>query len=271
METEKPIEGQEYLSSPKQFNLETPLYLVFDLAIGMIAEKIYKQISYSGTIDAFCIWCEKESVFDTVEHVYGTTFSIWKKEDPDFLRNTFRCSRNAAHKYYIYFWKTKEIFVKIGQYPSVADFQIPQAEKYRKILGEEEYKELTKGIGLAAHGVGIGSFVYLRRIFENRIDEAYSEARNNKKVTEEEYVKARMDQKIELLKNYLPLFLVENKNLYGVLSKGIHELSEKECLKYFEAVKIGIEQILDEKIELAEKKEKAEKARQAIQGVYQMT
>jgi hypothetical protein len=74
---------------------------------------------------------------------------------------------------------------------------------------------------------------------------------------------------IDILSYHLPEFLVENRKLYGILSKGLHELSEEECLKYFQTVKIGIEQILDEKIEIAEKKEKAEKARQALQGLLQ--
>ena len=71
-----------------------------------------------------------------------------------------------------------------------------------------------------------------------------------------------------MVENYLPEFLVENRSLYAILSKGIHDLSEDECLKYFETVKIGIEQILDEKIIQKEKAEKAAKAREAIQKAH---
>ncbi|KKL23256.1 hypothetical protein LCGC14_2427220 [marine sediment metagenome] len=41
-----------------------------------------------------------------------------------------------------------------------------------------------------------------------------------------------------MIKDYLPEFLVENRSLYAILSKGIHALSEDECLQYFETVKI---------------------------------
>ncbi|MEK7663823.1 MAG: hypothetical protein AAB340_00010 [Patescibacteria group bacterium] len=151
----------------------------------------------------------------------------------------------------------------------MADFQIPQVEKYRKILGEEEYKEFTRGIGIAAHSVGIGSFVYLRRVFENLIEEAHAKAKaENTDFPNEEYLKARMDDKIKMVKDYLPEFLVENRNLYAILSKGIHDLTEDEYLQYFETVKIGIEQILDEKIIQKEKAEKAAKAREAIQKAH---
>ena len=159
--------------------------------------------------------------------------------------------------------------MKIGQWPSTADFQIPQAEKYRKILGEEEYKEFTRGIGLSAHGVGIGSFVYLRRVFENLIEEAHQKAKTeDKSFSDEAYARARMDDKIEMVQEYLPAFLVENRSLYVILSKGIHDLNEDECLQYFETVKIGIEQILDEKIIAKEKADKSAAARAAIQKAH---
>ena len=258
-----------YLESPKAFHLEMPLYHTFDLSIGTIAEKVYEFLSFSGTIDAYCIWCDKESVFDTQEHVYSsTTYWEWKKET-GFRRNMYQCSRNSNHQYFIYYLKTKENLLKIGQWPSVADFQIPQAEKYRKILGEEEYKEFTRGIGLSAHGVGIGSFVYLRRVFENLIEEAHAGVQTeNKEFPNDKYLKARMDEKIKMVKDYLPEFLVENRNLYAILSTGIHDLTEDECLQYFETVKIGIEQILDEKIIQKEKADKAIKAREAIQKAH---
>ena len=43
-------------------------------------------------------------------------------------------------------------------------------------------REFTKAIGLAANGVGIGSFVYLRRIFENLVFQAFDEAKKEPSV-----------------------------------------------------------------------------------------
>ncbi len=263
------IKIDQYLESPKAFHLEMPLYHALDLSIGVVAEKVFEHIAHSGTMDAYCIWCDKESVFDAEEYVYGKTYGAWKREDFGFRRNSYKCTRNNNHRYYIYFFKGKDVLMKIGQWPSVADFQIPQAEKYRKILGEEEYKELTRGIGLSAHGVGIGSFVYLRRVFENLIEEAHQKAKTeDASFSEESYARARMDDKIEMVQEHLPAFLVENRSLYAIMSKGIHDLTEDECLQYFETVKIGIEQILDEKIIAKEKADKAAAARAAIQKAH---
>lgn len=161
------------------------------------------------------------------------------------------------------------VLMKIGQFPSVADLHISKIRQYDKILSNDKLKEITKAVGLAANGVGIGSFVYLRRVFEDLIEEAHSLALLEPNWDENSYSKSRMDEKIDLLKHHLPLFLVENRVLYSILSKGIHELDENECLEHFEAIKVGIELILDEKVEEYNKKKKLEEAKKRIQTISQ--
>ena len=56
-----------YLGNPKTFHLEMPLYHEFDISKPEIAEQIYACISYEDTIDAYCVWCKKESVFEVLE------------------------------------------------------------------------------------------------------------------------------------------------------------------------------------------------------------
>lgn len=74
-----------------------------------------------------------------------------------------------------------------------------------------------------------------------------------------------MDEKIVLLRDYLPIFLVENSSIYSILSKGIHSLTEDECLEFFEPMKLGIELILDEKIEQEEKANKISHTRKSLE------
>jgi hypothetical protein len=172
------------------------------------------------------------------------------------------CKRtNIEFHYYIFWDKDTNKLVKTGQYPSVADLHISEIKKYKKLLSTEKLKEFTRAIGLAANGVGIGSFVYLRRIFENLISEAYEACLAASMVTEEEFQKARMKEKIELLSSQLPDFLVENKSIYSILSLGIHELDEATCLAYFDTLKVGIEIILDEKLDELRKTEKLAEAK----------
>lgn len=264
------IQPDPYLESVKAFHLEMPPYHNFDLSIGMTAEKIYKNLTNRDTIDAYCIWCDKEGVFRAYNYLSdNVSVPPWTRRHDGLIEIEYQCTRNNSHAYHTYYFKAGNFFTKVGQFPSVADFQIPQAQAYRKILDEEQYKEFTRGIGLAAHGIGIGSFVYLRRVFENLIEEAHAKARAEfKEFSNDDYLKARMDDKIKMVSDYLPEFLVENRSLYAILSTGIHDLTEDECLQYFETVKIGIEQILDEKIIQKEKADKATKAREAIQKAH---
>ena len=85
---------------------------------------------------------------------------------------------------------------------------------------------------------------------------------------EKKYKHAHIDEKIGILRDSLPKFLVENKSLYSILSKGIHELSESECLKAFPLTKLGIELILDEKLE---KMERDRKIKEASKGIGDLT
>lgn len=177
-----------------------------------------------------------------------------------------KCKRyNDIFTFSIFYNVEEKYLIKIGQYPSIADFHIYEIKQYDKLLSKDVLKEFTKAIGLAANGVGIGSFVYLRRIFENLILESFEEAKQEGKVKDEAFNKLRMDEKIELLKDYLPPFLVKNKSIYSILSKGIHELDENTCLEYFESMKVGIEIILFQKLEKKKQKEKEEEAMKKIQ------
>jgi hypothetical protein len=55
-----------------------------------------------------------------------------------------------------------------------------------------------------------------------------------------------MTKRIELLKDRLPEFLVKNKKLYWILSLGIHELDEADCLGFFSVIRGSTIYILEE-------------------------
>lgn len=167
----------------------------------------------------------------------------------------FHCQRNNKHVFTFNFFFTNKQLIKTGQYPSMADIEIPDIQKYKKLL-KRDYSDFSKAIGLHAHGVGAGSFVYLRRIFENLIEEIHQEYLQSDQWDDDLYQRSRMDDKIKLLQDNLPEVLVENRAVYGIMSKGIHELSEDECLALFPNVKLGIELILDEKLYEQEKQSK---------------
>ncbi len=259
-------EGQEAaakLPTTEEFLLKVPLYDSFAINDSHLTS-IHELEFFEGTMDAYCVECKQRSTFFRKPN--------YKNYTPDHLLSdrafsvTLFCSRDKEHKIIFYFLVRNSVLTKVGQHPSIADFYSAEIGKYRKILGNK-YKEFSRAIGLTSHGVGIGAFVYLRRIFEGLIEEAHVEAQTDIGWDEELYAKGRMEDKILLLQDRLPPFLVENRSLYGILSKGIHSLTEKECLELFEPMRVGIELILDEKIEQEQRRTKIENARRTLAAI----
>ena len=151
---------------------------------------------------------------------------------------------------------TDNSMTKIGQYPSVADMTFPELDAYKHVISKEDRKELGTAIGLFASGVGAGSYVYLRRILERFVYQAKETAADA--IDNEMFERARVAEKIKMLEGYLPDILVKNATIYGILSKGIHELSEEECIEYFPVMKSFIMMILRqwEKMRKDEEEEK---------------
>lgn len=240
-------------------------------------EKCLTKDEYAGnTIDCFCVHCATNRVFEyTNSEVHEDTgimrMSVFDDGNPKVRRPkreeqfrrylnkryamTYRCTRDRQHFIIFDLITTDDKIIKVGQYPSVADLVIPEIAKYKPVLGTQ-YREFSKAIGLFAHGIGIGSFVYLRRIIENLVFDKYNEVSENLEISNTEFMRLKFDEKIEALKPYLPEVLVANKNIYGIVSKGIHELNEEECREMFPYIKAGIELILDSLLAEKERKTK---------------
>ncbi len=165
---------------------------------------------------------------------------------PDTRLMVFRfgCAFEPSHRLDYIVLTDGNTMMKIGQFPSVADMSIPELKKYRKVMTKEDERELKRAIGLNAQGIGIGSFVYLRRIVERMIMQAGDKAIKAGKINAEEFKNAKVDKKIKMAADYLPKSLVDNTVFYGIVSKGIHELSEDDCKEYFPVLQSFIIMVL---------------------------
>lgn len=259
MAPQEPKPKSPALPSVRDFCLNVPLYEQF--AFNDEKQNPFFAIEqYEGTLDFHCVECGQHSVFAVRKNDYQTRTGY-----TNYLFSLgFTCSRNAAHRALFIFHAHNGILQKIGQIPSLADLTSPDIRKYRQVLGDERFRELNRAIGLATHGVGVGAFVYLRRVFESLIEDAHQISFKEAGRDEDAYARARMDEKIDLLKAHLPTFLVQNRGLYGVLSVGVHTLSEAECLAAFPAVRLAIELILDDVLEQHERREKIKSATQSL-------
>lgn len=252
--------AQEFFS---EYSLYTPIE--FDLKNEQDLEKIGKLINPKENIDIYCTKCNNNSIFKN-KH-YTNEYEQWRASYNGYtylellqkmIRNydnkvttlEFECTRkeNDFHTIFFSVLISDNKLYKIGQYPSLATLQVKNVKEYNKVLSKEKFSEFKRAIGLHSHGIGIGSFVYLRRVIEDLIEDAHKKAKKDTKFNENDYTTNKVVEKIKMLRGFIPDFLIENARLYSIISKGIHELTEEECNEIFPFIKASIEIILDEKI-----------------------
>lgn len=175
------------------------------------------------------------------------------------------CGMNDSHHLDYIVLADNKTFRKIGQYPSFADLSFPELDQYTKVMSAEDRREFGRAMGLFASGIGAGSYVYLRRILERLLMQAKTNAGEN--IDDDIFSSARVGEKITLLKDYLPAMLTSNPAIYGILSKGIHELSERDCIVFFPVLKDCIYMILDEWEDQRKKEEKEKSISTALSKI----
>jgi len=289
-----------------QFLCEASLYEKLDISIDDM-DNIIEFLKGQIKPDVFCTECQEKRIFNSKtnkvtvpkenlcivpalnssgeanpEHTKAIYSGIRQRKMENFNRFVesnritmlkYQCSKNKSHQLVYVMLLSESYIMKIGQHPSYRDIESPQIKKFQKVLGEH-YSELNRAVGLYSHKVGIGSFVYLRRIIEKLVYDKFKEAEQMGVLTEEQFEyqedgkhRNGMEEKIKLLKGFLPDLITEHPKLYGVVSKGIHELSEDECLKYFPVLKDGIVMILDDIVAKKEKKKAEEEYKKSLGSI----
>lgn len=251
-----------------------------------------------SSIDCLCVKCSKPTTFksqnsnsETVEKIHlikkascelydrGSGSPIFDRnsfyaalKEIEFFIRSFYCPRfpnDKTHDVTFVFRVTGEHITKIGQFPSIVTIENSHLLKYKK-LNSEIYKELNTASGLNSHGIGVGAFVYLRRIIEKYIiypviDRMIADG----EIQKDQITNVDFKQKVNLAKSKLPLVLTENINLYSILSKGIHSLSEEECIKFFPPLLTAIELILDDRLDELHREEKRNKLKKDLGKISQ--
>jgi hypothetical protein len=240
-----------------EFLFNSPLYAKFQLADDLNeVRELYGRVETFGLgsddgharIDGFCPSCGKESTF-LVNGISIPSGDPWAriKTRHAFEGFDITCLREDFHKIRYFVRIRKMVIEKVGQSPSLADIAIEETrKKYKSVLKGESWGELYKAIGLAAHGEGIGSFVYLRRVFERLIKSRFEQFKGEEGWKDDDFTRLRMDEKIAFLKDHLPPFLVEIRKIYGIFSLGIHELKNDDCLAFFDVGKRSIIIVLED-------------------------
>ena len=160
--------------------------------------------------------------------------------------------------------------MKVGQSPSIYDMneEINNKTFLREL--EKEYASYYKtACSLNSFNSNIGAMTYLRRIFEKLLLDCFDENSSEITLSKEDFTKLKMSEKLDNVRKFLPQIIFENgyNQVYSKVSDGIHNLSEEECAHLFIPLRMAIEEILIEKIELKEKKSRQEKLGKELQNI----
>ena len=235
----------------------------------------YKLISLKElSIRSFCEACNAESVFcatfsgtfkEIATECMTATTNVFDAASSKkyecfagksfILTFTFLCAKCKRPHYYSILITDGNI-LKIGQYPSYTSNEVQDVRKYKNLISKY-YPELTKSINAYSQGMGVGAFVYLRRILEHLVESRFT---GDKSWKFDEKFKA-----VEAAEQLIPEELSPAKlRIYSILSKGVHEYTEEECMELYLVVKFVVERMLDIELEKQENKRKAAAAIAAI-------
>jgi len=154
------------------------------------------------------------------------------------------CMRKQ-HFYSYVLYRQDNVLQKIGQKPSMADIAHGELKSVPGINNADR-KELGRALGLFAHDTPLGAFVYLRRVFERMIERAREHHKERTGSDIDGWRDLRMGDRIRALGDTLPQEISANSGVFGLLSKGIHELSDEDAETLFPLVKAVIFQMLSD-------------------------
>jgi len=179
---------------------------------------------------------------------------------------TLRVERQGANKY-------SGVCTKIYQEPP---FGSPIPKRLFKIIGEANREYFLQARRAIARGLGIGAYSYYRRIIENTKFDLVSSVLEVAKATNASSAQVELLKKaqaetqfskaIEMLRdvNAIPaVLLIDGHNplalLHDLLSEGIHQLSDGECLERSKEAEVVLGEIAD-RMQIAMTERKAVKA-----------
>lgn len=188
----------------------------------------------------------------------------------------FTCvSCQKQHHEYLVEQVANEETIKFQKYGQLPRKHLERDKVLQKFFSEDS-ENYEKAVVCLSHGYGIGAFVYLRRIIENNIyklldlvlEDATSSEPNEAIIASLSDLRTEspMSEKIKVANNALPSYLKPDGlnplgRLYQVLSEGVHNLSDEECLRRANIVKECLKYLVSE---LSSRKENRAKFKSMI-------
>ena len=201
------------------------------------------------------------------EHCNGITFHRFKEGDTNFFEQTsnmfitYQCSNCQLDTtmYSLHLVKKANgaaYCYKFGEFPP---YGVPTPPRLLRLF-ENERDIYLKGRRCEHQGLGIGAFVYYRRVVEHQknkiIDEIIKVAAklNVDQITLDALVTAKTEiqfsKAMESLKDAMPQALLINGHnpltlLHSALSRGLHNESDSECLDLARTIRVVLSELAE--------------------------
>lgn len=202
-------------------------------------------------IELHCPQCNGPRFFAATE---AGSYIIGNREPFDaFLTYECRNCRKSLKTYAISARFDKEnkkwAVFKYGEDPS---FGPPTPARTIALIGPDR-DQFLKGRRCENQGLGVGAFVYYRRVVENQKNRIFDEIiRVSHHLSADEQLTKELDaakqetqftKAVETIKHALPQSLLVNGHnplllLHSALSAGVHELSDESCLELASSIRV---------------------------------
>ena len=210
-------------------------------------------------------------------NVFSSTGTYLEENNVNYLYVSYGCS-NCLRTTKIYSFMaildTKEesqgMCYKLGEFPRYGP---PIPSRLIKLIGPDK-DIFMKGRNCENQGLGIGAFTYYRRVVENqknrilkeiiKVSEKIRLPEDKINTLREAIKETQFSTALKMAKDVMPERLLINGHspillLHHALSRGVHELSDEECLKLANTVRLVLGElserlsaILKDKAELTE-------------------
>lgn len=185
------------------------------------------------------------------------------REKYEFIHITYKCSNcQSSEKIFSLAVKldedqgeTGELY-KLGELPP---FGPPTPPKLIKLVGPDR-EDFLKGRRCENQGLGVGAFIYYRRVVENqknrilneiiKVSEKLSAPVEKLETLRQAVNETQFSKALDMAKDVLPESLLINgyspiKLLHGALSEGVHALSDEQCLELAGSIRVVLGELSD--------------------------
>ncbi|PKM04303.1 MAG: hypothetical protein CVV16_05460 [Gammaproteobacteria bacterium HGW-Gammaproteobacteria-6] len=193
----------------------------------------------------------------------GSYIPIIKNDDYSFIYVTYRCY-NCLKEEKTYSLAAKMdarhsssgMCYKFGELPN---FGPPTPARLVKLIGPDR-DEFLKGRRCENQGLGVGAFIYYRRVVENqknrilqeiiKVSEKLGVPEQQIQTLNSAISETQFSTALKMAKDAIPESLLINGHnplllLHGALSEGVHALSDERCLEIASSVRIVLGELSD--------------------------